>query len=72
MPPIVRKHVFPIHRGRQGHVEEVSRQGLGTPTESGDEPKPGDIVVWWREQLAGWKGHVGLVHQLPDGMLYTI
>jgi hypothetical protein len=28
--------------------------------------------VWWREQLAGWKGHVGFVHQLRDGMLYTI
>lgn len=36
------------------------------------EPKPGDIVVWWRERLAGWKGHVGLVHQVRDGMLYTV
>ncbi|HBH87594.1 MAG TPA: peptidoglycan-binding protein, partial [Syntrophaceae bacterium] len=36
------------------------------------EPKPGDIVVWWREKLEGWQGHVGLVHQLKNGMLYTI
>jgi hypothetical protein len=25
-----------------------------------------------RELLEGWKGHVGLVHQLKDGMLYTM
>jgi len=35
-------------------------------------PLPGDIVVWWRVQAQGWQGHVGLVHQLRDGMLYTI
>lgn len=41
------------------------------PTE-GYEPKPGDIVVWWRESLSSGKGHVGLVHELRDGFLYTI
>lgn len=39
---------------------------------SGYQPQPGDIVVWWREKLEGWLGHVGFVHQLKDGMLYTI
>jgi hypothetical protein len=39
---------------------------------SGYEPKPGDIVVWWRVRADGWQGHVGFVHQLKDGMLYTI
>jgi hypothetical protein len=29
-------------------------------------------VFWWRVQLQGWQGHVGLVYQLKDGMLYTI
>ena len=39
---------------------------------SGYSPKPGDVVVWWRDQLAGGKGHIGLVHQLHNGFLYTI
>ncbi len=29
-------------------------------------------MVWWRERLEGWKGHVGLMRQLKDDMLYTI
>jgi peptidoglycan hydrolase-like protein with peptidoglycan-binding domain len=36
------------------------------------QPQSGDIVVWWRGGLQGWLGHVGLVHSLKDGMLYTI
>lgn len=35
-------------------------------------PEPGDLVFWWRVRADGWKGHVGLVHQLLDGILYTI
>lgn len=41
-------------------------------TPDGYEPAPGDLVFWWRVNLTGWQGHVGLVHQLVDGMLYTI
>jgi hypothetical protein len=52
---------------RQGKRLEWAH-GPGT----GYEPVPGDIVVWWRERLEGWKGHVGLVHQVRDGLLYTI
>ncbi len=40
--------------------------------QSGYEPQPGDTVVWWRVRADGWQGHVGLVHHLKDGMLYTI
>src|SRR5262249_45998465 len=35
-------------------------------------PLPGDIVVWWRESLAGWKGHTGFVHHVDQGHLFTI
>lgn len=37
-----------------------------------DFPAPGDIVVWWRGQPEGWMGHIGLVHHLEDGVLWTI
>lgn len=37
-----------------------------------DSPLPGDLVVWWRGSKTGWEGHIGFVHQLKDGKLYTI
>jgi hypothetical protein len=42
--------------------------------EAGPEcpPEPGDIIVWWRGQPDGWKGHIGLVHHHADGIVYTI
>lgn len=53
-------------------LEECSRKGWTHPPRGGYEPKPGDIVVWWRVSRAAWQGHVGLVHHLSDGRLYTI
>lgn len=58
--------------GARAMLGEFKRKGWSHPPKNGYEPKPGDIVVWWRERLAGWRGHVGLVHQVRDGMLYTI
>jgi len=34
--------------------------------------QPGDLVFWWRDQPSSWKGHVGLVHHVADGILYTV
>ncbi len=39
---------------------------------SGDEPKPGRHVVWWRGRADGWLAHAGLVHRLKEGMPYTL
>ena len=58
--------------GARALLQEFKEKGFAYPPNSGYEPKPGDIVVWWREKLEGWLGHVGLVHQLKDGWLYTI
>ena len=33
---------------------------------------PGDLVFWWRDQPSSWKGHVGLVHHVADGILYAV
>lgn len=35
-------------------------------------PAPGDLIFWWREQPTGWKGHIGIVHQCADGIVYVI
>lgn len=58
--------------GARDMLRKFQERGWAHQPQTGYEPQPGDIVVWWREQLAGWRGHVGLVHQLRDGMLYTI
>jgi len=35
-------------------------------------PAPGDIIVWWRESLASWKGHIGLIAAYEHGIIKTI
>ena len=63
---------FPYTVGARDMLKKFRDRGWAHQPQSGYEPKPGDIVVWWREKLAGWRGHVGLVHQVRDGMVYTI
>jgi hypothetical protein len=63
---------FAYSPGARNLLQEFKSRGWAHAPASGYQPQPGDLVVWWREKLAGWKGHVGLVHQLKDGMLYTI
>lgn len=35
-------------------------------------PEPGDIAAWWCGQPDSWMGHIGLVHHVADGILYTV
>lgn len=37
-----------------------------------DLPEPGDIIVWWRGDPNGWKGHIGLVHHHADGIIHAV
>lgn len=63
---------FPYTTGARGLLAAFKKRGWAKAPESGCVPVPGDIVVWWRVTLAGWQGHIGLVHSIQDGMLYTI
>ncbi|MGA9365513.1 MAG: peptidoglycan-binding protein [Bacteroidota bacterium] len=58
--------------GARALLGEFEDKGWAHDPQSGYQPEPGDIVTWWRVELSSWQGHVGLVHQLKDGMLYTI
>jgi hypothetical protein len=58
--------------GARKMLQEFKAKGWGNKPGSGYAPVPGDIVVWWRDQLNSGNGHVGFVYQLKDGMLYTI
>lgn len=66
------KMPFAYTPGARALLSKFKKKGWAYKPNSGYQPSPGDIVVWWREKLKGWLGHVGFVHQLKDGMLYTI
>jgi hypothetical protein len=63
---------FKYSVGARNLLNQFKRKGWAHAPGSDYQPLPGDIVVWWRERADGWLGHVGLVHQIKDGMLYTI
>ena len=58
--------------GARDVLRQFKGKGWAQPPSSDYVPVPGDVVVWWRESLPSGKGHVGLVHQLSNGFLYTI
>lgn len=58
--------------GARNILTQCRDRGWAHDPRDGYLPVPGDIVVWWRVRLAHWKGHVGLVHQVRDGILYTV
>jgi len=35
-------------------------------------PRLGDVVIYWREKLTGWKGHVGLFITSNKGYITTL
>ncbi len=63
---------FEYSLGARNIMNQFKKKGWMTPPGDDVDPQPGDIVVWWRERLAGWKGHIGIVHHAKEGMLYTI
>jgi hypothetical protein len=63
---------FPYTVGARNILQHFKKKGWTQAPNSDYSPKPGDVVVWWRESLSSGKGHIGLVHQVRDGFLYTI
>ena len=58
--------------GARDILQQFKTNGWANKPGSGYVPVPGDVVVWWREQLSSTKGHIGIVHQVHNGFLYTI
>jgi CHAP domain/Putative peptidoglycan binding domain len=64
---------FNYTAGARDVLSQFKRKGWMYLHDNGTRrPRPGDVVVWWRIKLDGWKGHIGLVHHCEDGFLYTI
>ena len=63
---------FPYMLSAHRLMRELRRRGWAHQPGSGYLPQAGDIVFWWKVRLDGWEGHCGIVHQLRDGILYTV
>jgi uncharacterized protein (TIGR02594 family) len=37
-----------------------------------DDVQRGDVVIFWRDSIAGWKGHVGFFHGWKDGEIILL
>ena len=64
---------FKYSLGARDIRSQFRRKGWLYEVSNGVVPEPGDIIVWWRDQPNGRKGHIGLVHSYsPGGILYTV
>ncbi len=64
---------FRYSLGARDIRDQFRKKGWMYDLDETRQPEPGDIIVWWREQPSGWKGHIGLVHHRSEGgILYTI
>jgi hypothetical protein len=63
---------FPYSSLARELLISLRKRGWTKSPDSGYYPLPGDVIIWWRVALQGWQGHAGIVHQLKDGILYTI
>lgn len=63
---------FTYDTGARSLLKQLDERNCTHAPASNYIPLPGDLATWWRVQLAGWQGHVGIVHEVQDGMLYTI
>jgi len=63
---------FNYSAGARDIFNQLKNKGWSFTGESEKQPKPGDIVCWWRTSLASGNGHIGIVHHCKDGFLYTI
>ena len=66
------KMPFRYDPGARDLLKQFQNKSWAFEAISGYQPLPGDLVFWWRVHADGWQGHVGFVHQLKDGYLYTI
>jgi hypothetical protein len=69
-PPLPAPFVYSV--GARDLLAQGKAKGWAKEPGSEYEPLPGDLVIWWRVTLSGWRGHAGMAYETRDGMLYTI
>ncbi len=63
---------FVPEAGARALLKEFQDKGWDYQASVDSPPAPGDIIVWWRESLASWKGHIGLIASYEHGIIKTI
>lgn len=64
---------FNYSAGARNIFDQLRKKGKTfSGTSDALSPQPGDLVVWWRVSLPSYNGHIGIVHHVDDGFLYTI
>ncbi|WP_257670730.1 N-acetylmuramidase domain-containing protein [Parapedobacter tibetensis] len=63
---------FQYTAGARHLFNQLKNKGWSFTGTDNRQPKPGDVVCWWRTSLASGNGHIGIVHHCKDGFLYTI
>jgi hypothetical protein len=58
--------------GAQDTLKQFEKKGWAYQASVENPPAPGDIIVWWRGKVPGWKGHIGIVSKYSDGIVTTI
>jgi hypothetical protein len=64
--------LFSYSSSARSIMNDFQDRGWAKKPQSNYVPLSGDLVFWWRVRLDSWQGHIGIVHQVKDGMLYTI
>ncbi|MFP2907590.1 peptidoglycan-binding protein [Pyxidicoccus sp. 3LFB2] len=63
---------FPYTVSARKLLGELGQRGWAHLSGERYLPQPGDLVVWSRVDSGGREDHVGLVHHVAYGMLYTV
>ena len=58
--------------GARDLLGKFKKNGWDFKASIDNPPMPGDIIVWWRDSLDGWKGHIGIVSSYANGVVKTI
>jgi len=65
----VYKEKLPVEPSRSARALWNNFRKAGLTTEN---PKPGDIIFFWRESPNSWKGHTGLVKEITGTHIVTV
>lgn len=58
--------------GAREILKRFKNKGWTYNASVGSPPEPGDIIVFWRGQISGWMGHIGIVDGYEHGIVTTI
>jgi hypothetical protein len=58
--------------GARDTLAKFKAKGWGFNASVNNPPAAGDIIVWYRGPRNGWMGHIGIVSDYRDGIVYTI